>query len=334
MPKITQLPTQMVPLNLSSASAYGSMPMQRAIDSGMAFLNGELEKLDTKMLEPLTSVTWMRDIPVKTGGGLVENIASFNVDYATSGGNNNGVHGKQANQIPVMQADMNKDTYRVFLWSHILRVPFVDQQLLQKIGRSLPDILDKGIHLAHDKTVDMNAYEGLEDQGTYGLVNNPNVITDTASASWIGKDPVEIAWDVNYMLNETWAASEYDLTGMANHILIPPKQYAYINQTPITTDAAKSILTYLLENNIARNQGRDLFIGPSRWCEGAGAGGTDRMVAYANDEDRVRMEITQPLHRIMTQASAEHLAYLTPYLSQFSEVMWLFFQHAMYMDGI
>ena len=96
----------------------------------------------------------------------------------------------------------------------------------------------------------------------------------------------------------------------------------------------KSILTYLLENNIGKNQGIDLVIAPSRWCDGAGTGSSDRLVAYCNDYDRVRFEITVPLQRLMTQASAEQVAYLTPYVTQFSELQWPYYQHAMYIDGI
>ena len=47
------------------------MPGRSTIDSGMAFLEGELEKRDAKLREPLSSVTWPRDIPVRTGGGFV-----------------------------------------------------------------------------------------------------------------------------------------------------------------------------------------------------------------------------------------------------------------------
>ena len=42
------------------------------ITTGMAFLEGELEKRDPKIREPLTSVTWQRDIVAETGGGWVD----------------------------------------------------------------------------------------------------------------------------------------------------------------------------------------------------------------------------------------------------------------------
>lgn len=336
---IFDLPRKTVAMDARGLSVRG--PVGRsAIDTGMIFLVGELEKRDPKIREPLTSVTWPRDIPVRTGGGFVEEVTNYDVDYATTGGNNNGIMGNQTNLLPIMQADFGRDAHRVFNWAHILKVPFIDNEKLQKIGRSLDDILDKGIRLAQDKIYDTSVYVGLEDYSSYGLVNSPLITTDTApvgaggGSAWAGKTNVEIMSDINLVLNETWEASEYDLTGMANHILVPPKQYAYINNTPVTEAGSVSILTYLLENNIAKNQGRELVILPSRWCTGAGTGGADRLIAYANDEDRVRFDITQSLQRVMTQADANQLAYLTPYVSQFSEVQWLYTTHGYYLDGI
>ena len=58
-----------------------------ATASGMAYLVGELEKTDPKIREPLTSVTWARDIVAKTGGGWVEHTSTFDMDYGTTGAN-------------------------------------------------------------------------------------------------------------------------------------------------------------------------------------------------------------------------------------------------------
>lgn len=335
---------------------YGNFPMISVADgipankfmttdamaSGMAFLVGELEKRDEKLHEPLTSVTWARDIPVKTGGGLVDGVAIFDVSYSTSGGSNDGIMAQQTNDLPIIQADIGKDVARTFIWGHTLKVPLIDQQRLRQIGRSLDDILDKGLHLAYDKAVDGSVYVGFKQYGSYGLVNDPSITTTTAAphtadgsdTQWKGKTPDEILTDVNKIMQDTWALSEFDLSGMANHILIPPEQYAHLVRTKVGVTGDKSILTFLLENNIGNNQGVDLFIAPCRWCIGAGTGGTDRMVGYTNDIDRVRFEMTYPLQRIMTQASAEHVAYLTPYIAQWTEVQWIYRTCAMYVDGI
>lgn len=313
-----------------------------AISGGMAFLVGELEKRDEKLYEPLSSITWPRDIPVKTGGGLVDSVAVFDVSYATTGGTSGGLIGGEANDLPIMQADIGKESARTFTWGHILKVPLVDQEKLQQIGRSLDEILDKGIHLAHDKKVDENVYVGFENSGSYGLVNNPTIAVSAAAphtqggtdTAWVHKTADEILQDINALMLDTWMASGYDVTGMANHILLPPAQYAHLVKTKVGVTGDKSILTFLLENNIGISQGVELCIAPCPFLIGAGANGSDRMVAYANAEDRVRFEMTSPLRRVMTQADVSQLAYLTPYMAQFSEVVWVYKQHARYMDGI
>lgn len=321
-------------------SGGGLLTNDAAIGGGMAFLNAELEKRDTRLLEPLQSVTWARDIVAKTGGGWVEYTSNYFADYATTGGNENGIIGGQTNDIPIMQANVGKDVWKVFNFANILKVPFVDQQKLQGIGRSLDDILDKGIRLNYNKSIDNIVYTGISTMNIYGLVNSP-VITAAAvangaggTAAWSTKTPDEILNDVNQVITATWAASEYDLTGMANHILIPPAQYTYIVSTKVSNAADKSILQYLLDNNIGKNQGIELTIAPSRWCIGAGAGGKDRMVAYVNDEDRVNFDLPVPLSRVMTQPEVTQMAYLTAYAAQIGQVKFLYPQCARYADGI
>lgn len=307
---------------------------------GMAFLVGELEKRDEKLKEPLSAVTWMRDIPVKTGGGWVDSITSFNVSYGTTGGTAGGLMTNESNELPVIQADIDKDAYRVFTWGHILKVPMIDSEKMAKIGRSLDDIFDKGLRLAHDKEMDKDVYYGYPELGSHGLVNSPAVTTVAAAngasgkATWADKTPKEILDDLNSALVATIEASEYDNRGMANHVLIPWNQYTYLVTRELSDGSGVSIMDYLMDNNIASKQGIDLTIQPCRQCKGAGTGAKDRMVLYRNDEDMVKVDITVPLKRMFTQPSAEHIAYLTPFVTQYSEVQWLYVTHARYVDGI
>jgi len=121
---------------------------------------------------------------------------------------------------------------------------------------------------------------------------------------------------------------------MPNHILIPPSQYAYIVSTKVSAAGNVSILQFLLENNIGKNQGVNISIMPSRWCIGAGAGSTDRMVVYVNDEDMLNFDLPVPLSRIMTQPVVQEVAYLTAYAAQMGQVKFLYFQPPRYGDGI
>lgn len=323
----------------------GSLGSGRVLDAagistGMAFLEGELEKRDPKIREPLTSVTWPRDIVAESGGGWVDFTSTMNVDYATSGGNDNSLVGGATDVISLVQANINKDVYKVFTWAQGMKIPFVDSQKFQTIGRSIDSILDRGVRLNYNKSVDQLVYRGFTSVGFTGLVNDANIVRSTApngaagSTLWQNKTVDEILWDVNKTLTEAWAASEYDESAIPNHLLLPPDKYAYIVSTRIGTSGDENILDYLLRNNLATNRGGNLYIAPCRWCSGAGTGQTDRMVAYVNDRDKVYFDLPVPLTRAMTQPVALQFAYITIYAAQMGQVKWLYYQPARYMDGI
>lgn len=310
------------------------------IATGMAFLEGELEKRDPKIREPLTSVTWQRDIVADTGGGWVDFTSTMDVDYATSGPNQNSLVGGATDVLPMVQANVNKDIFKVFTWAQAMKIPFVDSQKFQTIGRSIDSILDKGIRLNYNKSIDQLVYKGFENVGITGLVNSPYVVAEMAEegasgkATWVDKTVDEILWDINKAIAEAWAASAYDDGAMANHILLPPNKYAYLVSTRIGTSGDENILSYLLKNNMAAQQNKRLDIYPCRWCSGAGTSSSDRMVVYVNDKDFCYFDLPVPLTRAMTQPSALQFSYITVYAAQMGQVKLLYTQPARYIDGI
>jgi hypothetical protein len=313
-----------------------------AIAGGLAFLEAELEKRDPKVHEPLASTTWMRDMPVKSGGGWVEFTSAYFADYAVSGPNMYGIQAGQSTSIPILQANVTKDQWKVFNWENIMRVTFIDMQKSQGIGRSLDDLYDKSLKLNWNKALDQMSYTGVAPASTTypGLINNPSVTASLAAngqagfSSWSKKTPQEILNDINTVMINTWAASQYDVTGMASHILIPAAQYALL-LLPVSNAGTVSILTYLLENNIGKTQGIDLKIFQCRWCNGAGQSTTDRMVAYVADPDRIHMDVTVPVQRVMTVPTVSGGgAYETLFAGQIGVVKTLYYQTIQYLDGI
>lgn len=321
-------------------SAFRGTAFDSAVSSGLAYITGELEKTDPKAREPLSATTWQRDIVAKTGGGWVEYTSTFDMDYGTTGPNDLSIVGTGTTTVPVMQVNTNKNIFKVFTWMHAMQIPFIDQAKLKQIGRSLEDLLNKGIRLNYNKTLDLNVYRGFEKLKTTGLLNDPNIVTTTAEkgasgkTSWKDKTPDEILDDINQAITAAWVASEYDLDGMPNHILIPPQQYTLLVTRKVSEAGNISVLKYLEENNIANDQGRSITIEPCRWCIGAGTGGLDRMLVYVNDEDKVNFDITVPITRAMTQPVVDKAAYLTLYAAQIGQVKFMYYQPARYVDGI
>lgn len=324
-------------------SGMGGIPTMDAagIASGGAFLVSELEKRDPMIRKPLTSFTYPRDIVIKTGGGWVDYVSAMSVAYGITGGSGSSpVQAGGANGLPIVQASVDKGIYKAHTFAIALRVMFQDMQRANFIGRSLDQLLQDGVRMAHDKHQDENVYVGLEEYGTTGLINNPNAtestVADGASGNgnWATKTPAEILKDVNTALTATWAQAGYDMAAIPNHILIPYEEYTYILNTPVSDLATKSIMDYIMENNIANKNGGDLFIGATAWCKGAGTGGTDRMVVYVNHDRYVKADELVPLSRIMSAPNVANVCYDTAYMANLSEVEVLYPQTITYWDQI
>ena len=311
-----------------------------AAGDSYTFLMKELEKVDDVILEPLTGTDWPRDMPVITGGGLLESIASIDVTYASSGGDDDNLFFEAANDIPVIQADMSKSIARTFNFAEYMAFSVLEKEKMVQVGRDPETFLNKGIRLHCDKVIDRNVYRGFSKVSSTGLVNNPSVTRSSAAAhtpggndtQWSGKTADEILADINAAISAVWAANDCSGDALPNHILIPVEQFGQLVTRKVSDDSERSILTYVLENNLAVQQGGDLVISPCKWCRGAGTGGTDRMVVYANRVDRICFNLTQPLRRMETEYADMRIK--IPYFAQFSEVRFLYPSTVRYMDAI
>ena len=155
-----------------------------------------------------------------------------------------------------------------------------------------------------------------------------------APPQWKDKTPDQILADVNAAIIANWAAAEYDESAMPNHILLPYEQYTHIMTAKVTELATETILEFLLKNNAAAKNGGSLYIGATRWCKGAGTGGTDRMAVYCNRERFLSVEELVPLNRVMSTPNAANACYDTAYMANLSEVEVFYPQTIAYYDGI
>lgn len=313
------------------------------IASGQAFLTSELEKRDTMIRTPLTSFTYARDLPIRVGGGWDEFVSAMQVGYGVTGGSGDGLmHSGGANGIPMVQADFSKGLYKAHMVAAGTRVMWIDMQRGNMTGRNMDSLLRDGLRMAYDKHLDENAYVGFSRYGTTGLVNNPDVtITNAASngatvasTKFKDKTPDQILKDINDAILIAWSQAENDLDAIPNHIIMPYEQYNYLATTKVTELAEKTILTFLLENNVARHNGSDLVIAATKWCKGAGDSSTDRMVVYCNKERYVAVDELAPLTRAMTSSNTQDFCYDTAYAGNLSEVEVFYDQTMIYVDGI
>ena len=309
-----------------------------AANDAYTFLMKELEKVDETILEPLSATEWPRDMPVVTGGGLIESVASIDVTYASTGGEDDNLFFDAANDIPVIQADMSKSVARTFNFAEYMAFSVMEREKMMGIGRDPETFLNKGIRLHCDKLIDRNVYQGFEKVNSTGLVNNPAIARISAATAagggtrWSQKTADEILNDINSAISALWKDNDCSPDALPNHILVPVEQFGALVTRKVSDDSERSILTYVLENNLTAQQGGELVISPCKWCSRAGSSRSDRMVVYCNRIDRICFNLTQPLRRMETEYAEMRIK--IPYIAQFSEVRFLYPSTVRYMDAI
>lgn len=312
----------------------------RVLDSAGAFLTAELEKLDPTIHEPLAAVTWWQDVDVREDVAFGDEFSSFiNQSYAAPGGNKpvgKAWASKGANAITGIQVDAMKTPTPLTVWELENKYSIAELESSIQMGRPLDQTQFQGTQLKLAMDTDEQVYVGDADLGLSGLINNPNITPTNAvngvggSPTWALKTPDEIRNDFNTVLAAAWASTGYAFT--PSKVIVPPVQLAKLAST-ITSNAGNiSLLEYLRNNTIASvNNGRPLEIVGRKWAQGAGAGGTDRMVAYTQDYQRVRFPMT-PMQSTQLQQIGTY--WLKVYYCRLGAVEMTNREFVAYLDGI
>lgn len=346
--------------NLPGKADHRGMPLGgsyrthdgRTVDSSGAFLVGELERLDQKMHEPLSSVTWSRDVDLRQDVTIADEVSSYTTTtYGSPGGLGTGSAigtgkawiGKDTTQISGVSVDLAKIPHPLRPWALEVKFTILELESAAKLGRPIDAQKLAALQLKHQMDTDEQVYYGDSTMGDTGLVNC-NMVTEVSNAAagvggvkWSQKTPNEILADVNEVITTAWANAAWAV--MPSRILIPPAQFGYISTVPVTTAGTGSILKYLLENNILVASGLGkIEILPVKWCIGAGVGGTigttgnfDRMVAYTKDQDKVRYPMTL-LQR--TPVQYDGIYHKSTYFARLGVLETVYPETIAYRDGI
>jgi hypothetical protein len=313
-----------------------------ATSSANAFLVSELEKRDPLIRKPLTTYTWSQNIPVRSGGGMVQFISNLSGNYGSAGSEDGSeVVANGAVVSPTIQGNILKDIYKTHIFEQTMSINEYDMERQAITGRSLDSFLSDGVRLNYEKHMDKNVFIGIAALNQTGLLNNPDVYSTTVgenaagtSTLWKDKNADEILYDVNNGINYTWAEAGNDMSAIPNHILLPFEQYNYLLSTKVSDIGQISIMEFLKANNIVKNFGQELVFGVSLWGKGAGTGGTDRMAIYRHEEKFMAVEELKPLSRRNTIYLPQESAYVSKFYANVSEVELFYKQSISYWDGI
>jgi hypothetical protein len=315
-------------------------------DSALAFYVNQLENLDKRLYMPLTSVTWGRDIKLRSGITMSQESTSFiQSAFAAAGTLSNANSNQGGNipwispettEIPGVSIDGNKVTLPLRLAAREISFTSVELDRSQLLGQPIDAQKTDALNILYQMNTDQIVYIGSADVGQQGLLNQTGVTSGSVATGasgftqWDTKTPDEILADVNTIIESTWAASAFAVC--PSKVILPPFQFSYIASQKVSSAGNMSILQFLKENSIALQiNGKPLDIQPVKWATGRGAGGADRMLAYTNEEDRVRFPMV-PIRR--ETAYYKGIRFFAPYLWAFGVLELVYPETLQYADGI
>lgn len=274
---------------------------QATIDSTGVFFQTELTRIDPVLNQPLADFTWSRDVdigPLDIG----DEVTAFDaVKYVATGGvqpNGKSFIGPKTTEVGNAGADVERKTNPTFVWAEAIQMTVIELAQAQKLGRSLPATLMDSLNMKKNVDLQNQVYTGDTLQNVKGLVNSTlvtaaNVAAGVGGLLWTQKTDDEILADLNTVLAANWAQTGY--TFVPRRLGLPPAKFAYLVSRKIV-NGSMSLAKYLAENSLAATvNGTPLELVPMRELTGAGAGGTDRMVAYTKRRDFQRIPMSPTL---------------------------------------
>lgn len=303
---------------------------QKVFDANFAFLSTTLSKLHEKPVEPKAFVTYLQDVPVNYGGGFVDYVEYFEVNWAGIMNEFRNVEGNNSNYIPRVNAGLNQKKVDVYTFEVAYDLRFVELEKMKKLAlqKAIESIYKDAIVAGFDFFCQKVAYKGIH--GKTGLFNSDNVTitaidnssATTANKGFIGMTDDNIVSFFNGIFEYYLLNSNMNGAVLPDTILVP----TFVGKllTSRHNDLYTSTLRkFILEHNLGMDEGDENFkvrISSRPDLDTLGTGGHGRIVAYRKNEDFVRMDIPYEMRQFITLPNIDRMSYTTAFVGQVSEV--------------
>lgn len=300
-------------------------------DANFAFLTTTLAKLYTNLIEPKYWVTWSADIDQDVGGGFVDYISMYEVNWAGIMNEFRNLMGNNANYIPRVNAGLSQKKVNVYTFEVAYDLRFVELEKMKKldIQKSIQDIYNNAIVAGFDLFAQNVAYLGI--QGSTGLFNSDSkVLTTTidnsaasaANVGFKGMTDDSVVSFFNGVIASYLENSNMNLGILPNRFLVP----TFVGQDLTGRMSAlytSSLRKYIIDHNLASDESEGsvkISIVSRPQLNTLGTGGHGRIVAYRKEKQFARIDVPYPMQHYITLPNIDKMAYTSAFVAQISEV--------------
>lgn len=297
-------------------------------DTNFAFLTTTLAKLHTTLYEPKHYTTYAEDVPVDVGGGFVDYVSYYSVNWAGIMDEFRNVVGNNANYIPRVNAGLNQKKVNVYTFEVAYDLRFVELEKMKKLTlqKSIQEIYQNAIVAGWDLFVQKVAYMGIN--GQTGLFNDTNTYTTTIDNSGTSGSGFEGMSDASLVSFFNGVFETYLLNSNMNITILPD---TFLVPTFVGTDLSgrfsslytNTLRKFIVEHNLGVDESDGqvkIRIASRTDLNELGTAGKGRIVAYKRDKDYVRLDMPYPMQHYITLPNIERMGYTSAFVGQVSEI--------------
>ena len=320
--------------DMQPALAKKMVKNQTLHDNNFAFVTTTLAKLHPEAYNPIWNVTYMKDVPIDVGGGFVDFVSFYSVEWAGNPDKRANVAGNNNSIVPRVNANLNQNKVDVFTYQVAYDLKFIELEKLNKIEftKSIKVIYDEAIQAGWHTFVEEIAYLGYH--GNDGLFTNdaapivtlPLGTQDATQAGFVGMTDAEIVSTINGVLAYYLAQTNSNIGMLPDTFLMPLRDSTELSNrfSPLLTN---TIRNFLLESNVGLDEARAEGIADYKIqlrgrvaLDTLGGDGVGRMVVYKNNKTFVRLDIPYPIQLYTTLPDINALAYTSVFFGQVSQI--------------
>ncbi len=220
-----------------------------------------------------------------------------------------------SHDIPLAGSELSEFKTSVFTAGIGYGFGWEEVGVAMKMGYNLQATDAAAARRAYEEMVDGIAFRGDASKGFSGLINYPGITAGSVqNGGWVALavavgGPDKILADVNSVLLGVPSGTLY--TAVADTLLLSPAKLNLLATTRLG-DTTMTLLQFLRENNTyTAMTGQPLTIRTVRGLETAGAGSTERMIAYRRDPDTLKLHIPMT-HRFLPVWQNGPLTWIVP----------------------